>query len=161
VDLTLGEIDTAAGDTQIDERLLRGGQSSMSSRAGGPGGADTPQPAPFRAIGTAALGLTDLAVRSADQAVAATGALDLATSRLQRTGRAVNNASARLQGALRKLTNPSTTVAGDPALDGETTAFGSAIVVRGQMLANQSQAVQAQAELDVPRVRWLLDASPR
>jgi hypothetical protein len=162
VDLTLSDIDSIADGTQLDEALLRGGRSvSGGGGSGGPGAANGARPTPYRAIGTAKLGLARLAVRSADQAVAATEAVDMATSRLQRSGRTLATARTRLQDALKQLTNPSTTVAGEPALDGETSAFGSLVMLRGALLANQGQAVQAQTELEAPRVRWLLDSPPR
>jgi flagellin-like hook-associated protein FlgL len=156
VDLTLGDIDAAANGTRFDESLLRGGQTTVN-----PDGTLSSQPAPYRTIGTAKLGISGLAVRSADQAAAATEALDLATWRLQRQGRLIGAATNRLQGALQGLTNPSTTVDGTPALDGETAAFSAMVALRGQLLGSQAQAVQAQADLDVPRVRWLLDEPQR
>jgi flagellin-like hook-associated protein FlgL len=156
VDLTLAEIDTVANGTQVEERLLPGIRTAGAGTAApGPGDA---QKVPFQAIGAAKLGLTDLAVRSADQAYVATGALDLATGRLQRHGRGLSAATARLQRAFDAVTNPRTTVAGDPALTGETNALGSTIILRGQLTGNPDQAVQAQTELDASRVRWLLDA---
>jgi flagellin-like hook-associated protein FlgL len=162
VDLNLSAIDTIANDTQVDEALLRGGRSASGpDGASGAGGTAGSQSMPYRAIGTAKLGLAGLAVRSADQAVAASEALDRATSRLNRSGRALDNAAARLKDALQKLTNPSTTVAGEPALAGETSAFSSMVMLRSSLLANQGQAVQAQTDLEAPRVRWLLDAPPR
>jgi flagellin-like hook-associated protein FlgL len=162
VDLTLGDIDTIANGTLLDEALLRGGRStSVADGMSGPDGGSRPAPTPWRAIGTAKLGLAELAVRSADQAVVATEALDMATSRLHRSGRALNNATARLKADLKQLTNPTTTVAGEPALDGETSAFSTMVMLRGALLTNQGQAVQAQTELEAPRVRWLLDSPPR
>lgn len=162
VDLTLGEIETTANGTLLDEALLRGGRSSADpDGASGPDGVAGSQPTPWRALGTAKLGLAGLAVRSADQAVAATETLDMATSRLNRSGRALNTATARLQGALHKLTSPSTTMDGEPALEGETSAFSSMVMLRSSLLANQGQAVQAQTDLEAPRVSWLLDSSPR
>jgi hypothetical protein len=156
VDLTLGDIDTAANGTQFDESLLRGAQTTLN-----PDGTPAGQPTPYRAIGTAKLGISGLAVRSADQAAAGMEALDLATWRLQRQGRLIGAATARLQESLQQLTNPPTTVDGAPALDGETSAFSSMVVLRGHMLGSQGQAVRAQADLDVPRVRWLLDEPQR
>jgi hypothetical protein len=103
------------------------------------------------------LGLSDLAVRSADQALAATGSLDLAATRLQRTGKQLGSATTRVQDALKALTSPSITAAGEPALDSETAAMTSAMLLRGYLLTSAEQAIQAQTDLDVPRARWLLD----
>lgn len=153
VDLLLGEIDVASSDTEVDEDLLRGGSTVTAT----PAAPSERTLAPFRAIGTATLGLTDLGVRSADQALAATGALDLATTRLQRTGKQVAGATTRLQRTLEGLTSPAITVAGEPALRGGTAALTSAMLLRGHLLSNADQAIQAQADLDVRRARWLLD----
>jgi hypothetical protein len=101
--------------------------------------------------------LSGLAVRSADQALAATGALDRATARLQRTGKALSTTTARLEGDLHGLTSPTTTAAGEPALESETAALGSALLLRQHLLTRSEQAAQAQAALDIPRARWLLD----
>jgi flagellin len=157
IDLLLDEIDVVAADTQVDDDLVRG---SISPSARRPGAASAPL-APFRAIGTALLGLTGLGVRSADQALAAAGALDLATTRLQRTGKSLSTTTDRLQDVLNGLTNPATTAAGEPALDGETAALGSAILLRGHLLTSSDEAIQAQADLDVRRARWLLDWAGR
>jgi flagellin len=153
VDLLLGEIDVVATDTQVDQGLVRGGPLPPA----GASGPASRQLTPFRAISTGMLGLSEVAVRSADQALAATGSLDLAATRLERTGRQLSGATARLQGVLKELTSPSTTAAGEPALASETAAISSAMLLRGHLLASAEQAVQAQADLDVPRARWLLD----
>lgn len=152
VDLMLGEIDAVASDTQVDEALVRGGP--MAS-AGAPR-QSARQLTPYRAIGASMLGLSELGVRSADQALAATGVLDLASSRLERSGKLLNSTTSRLQARLNGLTSPSTTAAGEPALDGETVALSTVMLLRGRLLASSEQSVQAQADLDVPRARWLL-----
>jgi hypothetical protein len=155
VDALLDEIDLAANDIQVDDGLVHGGASSASSTGGV--ATDGPRLVPFRAISTAMLGLAGLAVRSADQALAATGALDRATARLQRTGKSLSTTTARLERDLQGLTNPSTTATGEPALEGETAALGSTLLLRRHLLTSSDQAVQVQAELDIPRARWLLD----
>src|SRR6185295_13185515 len=78
VDQALGEIDTTSEQTILDEGLLRDGGPVMRPADGDA----SRQRVPFRAISTAMLGLTGLAVRSSDQALAAEGALDIASARL-------------------------------------------------------------------------------
>jgi hypothetical protein len=155
VDLVLGEIDATSEDTRLDEGLLR--LSGPTVRASDQQPSD---PVPLRAIGTAGLGLTGLAVRSSDQAVAASGALDIASARLQRSAGLIDGALVRLQDRFAALTSPVTTATGGPALMGETAALTSSMLVRRQLLANPEQAKDAQADLDVSRVRWLMGSEP-
>jgi flagellin-like hook-associated protein FlgL len=152
VDQTLQEIDTVSGDTPVDDSMLRG---RFVADVRGEQAALTP----FRDISAAALGLDGLAVRSTDQALAASGALDLAATRLQRTGRLLASASDRLQDALIGLTSPTTTATGEPALGSASTALGSSMLLRNQLLGSPDQSVQAQSGLDAARVRRLLDTS--
>jgi flagellin-like hook-associated protein FlgL len=90
VDLVLAEIDSVADETLLDERLLRDDAPVSTG--------DTAQLLLFRAIGTVTLGIAGLAVRSSDQAIAAAGALDVATTRLERAAGMLSAAAARLQG---------------------------------------------------------------
>lgn len=156
VDQALGEIDTTSEQTTLDEGLLRDG---------GP----VPRPAdddesrqrvPFRAIGTAMLGLTGLAVRSSDQALAAEGALEIASTRLQRSAGALDSATVRLQDSLTGLTSPLTTATGGPALVGDTAAVTASILVRRQLLSNPERAADAQGGLEASRVSWLIESAP-
>jgi flagellin len=157
VDEMLGEIDTVANGTRVDEGLLGGGASSAGVSSAS--GSDGAQPGSFRAIGTAMLGLAGLAVRSSDQALAATGALDVATARLQRGGRALSSTTARLQETFQGLTGGPTIAMGDAALGEESDALASAALLRARLLASPELAVEAQtSELDARRVRRLLDA---
>ncbi len=159
IDLSLTEIDEVADDTLLDGQLLQGpaetvgtAQQSQASRS---------WPTPFRAIGASALGLSELGVRSPDQALAASGALDVATSRLQRQSEALGRATARLEAELDGLTNPGTTATGDAVLGNSTVALSSSMLLRRQLVANPDRAVQSQASLDVARVMRLLDSSAR
>ena len=86
----LAEIDSVADETLLDERLLR--DDAPVSKG------DAAQLMLFRAIGTVTLGIAGLAVRSSDQAIAAAGALDVATTRLERAAGMLSAAAARLQG---------------------------------------------------------------
>jgi flagellin-like hook-associated protein FlgL len=154
VDTMLGEIDTVADDTLVDTNVLDAGTPATAAN-----GSDAPQLTPFKAISTATLGISGLGVRSADQALAAAGALDVATSRLQRSGSSVSRAVVRLQGALDRVTNPDTTATGGPALGDETEALTASMLLRARLLGNPDQAAQSQGRLQVSRVRRLL-ASP-
>jgi flagellin len=156
VDLALGEIDTVASETLVDQRLVRGGTPSALSND-----AQESPLTPFRTIGTSLLGISELAVRSPDQALAATGALDVASSRLQRSGSTLSSATARLQDALDELLSPQTTVTGEIAIPNQTLAQSTAMTLRDQLLTYPDQAAQAQVDLDLGRVRWLLDSHPR
>jgi hypothetical protein len=151
VDLALAEIDTVSERTVIDDRLLRLGALDETGES---------QPAPFRAIGTSTLGISGLAVRSSDQALAATGALDVAIARLDRSAGTLGSATARLQDEWQRLTSPTTTVTGDAALRNETAALSSVMLLRAQLVAYPHEAVEAQASLDVTRVKPLLDQPP-
>jgi hypothetical protein len=156
IDLALSEIDIVADDTLIDEALLQDRLAPPGAdRAGGA------RPTPFRAIGTAALGLSDVAVRSSEQALAASGALDVANTRLQRRSESLSRMVARLEEELDGLTNPGTTATGDVALGNGTVALSSSMLLRRQLVVNADGAVRAQAGLDVARVMRLLDSSPR
>ena len=152
VDLVLTEIDTVADETMIDDGLL------LKGTVGGAGGTRL---APFRAIGTSMLGIGGLAVRSSDQALAAAGALDVATARLERSAGSLSNATTRFQDELRGLTGPTTTATGQPALGTTTAALNATMLLRSQRAAHPQEAVQTQAGLDVTRVRWLLDPPAR
>ncbi|MGE3268433.1 MAG: hypothetical protein AB7P40_06780 [Chloroflexota bacterium] len=153
IDQALGEIDAVASGTLVDERELRGAVRPVSQ------GDDAPQLVPFRAIGTSALGLTDLAVRSSDQAIAAAGAIDLATSRVRRSSDAVNRATVRLENDLAGLTGPPVTASGELSLGNSTAAFRSTILLRSDLIASPGEAMRAQADLEVSRVVRLLDTS--
>lgn len=156
VDEALGAIDTTAEQTTLDDGLLRDGGPILRP-ADGDG---SQQRVPFRAISTAMLGLSGLAVRSSDQALAAEGALDIATARLQRSASTLDSATVRLQDSLTGLTSPVTTAAGGPALVGETAAQTASILTRRQLLSNPGQAATAQGGLETSRVRWLIESSP-
>jgi hypothetical protein len=145
----LSKIDTIADGTTFDDRLLHDSRGSAGARR-----------VPYRAIGAASLGIAGLAVRSSDQALATAGALDVATARLDRSAGTLSSAVARLQDELRALTSPATSVDGQEAPGSTVVAFSSAILLRTQLERDPFQAVQAQADLDVSRVRWLLDAPP-
>jgi flagellin len=152
VDLVLTEIDTVADETMVDDGLLHEGASGGSGRT---------QLTPFRAIGTSTLGIAGLAVRSSDQALAAAGALDVATARLERSAGTLSSATSRLQDELHGLTSPMTTATGQTALGSTTAALSSTMMLRAQLAAHSQEAAQAQAGLEPSRVRWLLDSSPR
>jgi hypothetical protein len=159
VNQTLDEIDALAEETLLDPDLLRSGVRTVSSGVpvGQPGANGGPKP--FRQIGTAALGLSELAVRSSDQALAASGSLDLATTRLERVTSSLQRAAARFEGDLAALTSPPVTSTGELALGNTTAAFGSTIALRSDLLANPGDAMRAQASLEVARVFRLLDSS--
>jgi flagellin-like hook-associated protein FlgL len=164
VDQTLAEIDAIANETVLDQDLLRPGlrtafSSAQARTTTATGQAGTGGPQPFRQLGTAALGLTEFAVRSSDQALAAAGALDLATSRLERTASSLRRATDRFEGDLAGLTSPPVTATGELALGNTTAAFGSTIALRTDLLANPGDAMRAQSDLDVSRVFRLLDSS--
>lgn len=152
VDLVLTEIDTVADETLVDDGLLHDGALS---------GSGEPQATPFRAIGTSTLGIAGLAVRSSDQAFAATGALDVATARLERSAGTLHSTTARLQDELRGITNPQTTATGQAALGSTTAALNSTMLLRSHLAANPQEATQVQAGLEPSRVRRLLDSSAR
>ena len=96
---------------------------------------------------------------STDQALAASGAVELATSRLQRTAGTLSRATSRLEAELVGLTSPPMTVTGEVALGNTTAAFGSAILLRSDLLAHPGDAMRAQSGLEVSRVIRLLDSS--
>jgi flagellin-like hook-associated protein FlgL len=158
VDLALSEIDTVADETMVDDSLLHKGGSAAS---GSPADSGGERLAPFRAIGTGALGIAGLAVRSSDQAIAAAGALEVATARLERSAGALGRATARLHDALNGLIAPTTTATGERAIDSSTAAISTTMLLRAQLMGSPQEAIQAQAVLDVSRVRWLLDSSAR
>lgn len=153
VDLVLTDIDTVADETLVDGGLLHAEVASV--------GAGGTRPTPFGAIGTSMLGLAGLAVRSSDQALAATGALDVATTRLERSAGTLSRATARLQDVLLGLTSPMTTAICQTALGSMTAALSSTIMRRAHLASNPQEAAQAQAELDIARVKRLLDSSSR
>lgn len=161
VDQTLAEIDALAEETLLDPDLLRTGVRTVSAakQAGQTGMSGGPRP--FRQIGTAALGLSEFAVRSSDQALAAAGSLDLATSRLERVTSSLQRAAARFEGDLDGLTSPPVTSTGELALGNTTAAFGSTISLRSDLLANPAEAMRAQSGLEVSRVFRLLDSSSK
>jgi hypothetical protein len=154
VDQMLGEIDGLAEGTVLERDLLRIGVRTPSPRRDS-------SPTPFRQIGTVALGLTDLAVRSSDQALAAAGALDLASARLERTSSTVRRAIARSEHDLAGLTSPPVTATGELALGNTMAAFGGTIQLRSELLANPGEAMRAQSDIEVSRVFRLLDSSER
>jgi flagellin len=156
VDLMLSEIDTVADETLVDESLLHAGAST-----GAQNGPDGPKLTPFRALSTGTLGIGGLAVRSSDQALAASGALEVATVRLERSAGTLGTATSRLQDTLDGLTNPTTTANGEPAIGGSTAALGLTLMLRAQLTGNPHEATQVQAGLDASRVKWLLDSTPR
>jgi hypothetical protein len=153
VDLVLTDIDTVADETLVDGGLLHAEVASV--------GAGGTRPTPFGAIGTSMLGLAGLAVRSSDQALAATGALDVATTRLERSAGTLSRATARLQDVLLGLTSPMTTAICQTALGSMTAALSPTIMRRAHLASNPQEAAQAQAELDIARVKRLLDSSSR
>ena len=156
VDLALSEIDTVADETVVDDNLLLKGASAGASGASG-----GERLAPFRALGTGTLGIAGLAVRSSDQALAAAGALEVATARLERSAGTLGSATVRLQDALNGLIGPTTTATGETAIGNGTAALSATMQLRAQLLGSPHEAAQAQAGLDVSRVTWLLDTSPR
>ena len=158
LDQTLADIDALAEGTLVRPDLLR--LSVRTDVRSGQQGTDE-TPVPFKLIGSAALGLSDIAVRSSDQAIAAAGALDLAKSRLERTAGSLRRATARFEDDLAGLTSPPVTSTGELALGNTTAAFGSTISLRSDLLANPGDATRVQSGLDVSRVFRLLDSSPR
>ena len=146
LDRALTEIDHVARTTLVDDRLLRGG----AARAAGDTGKR--QLASFRAIGTTALGIAGLAVRSSDQALAASGALDVAAARLERSAGTLSRATARLRDQLRALTSPATTATGQAALGTSTAAPRMATTVNARFPASPQEAAQTQDGLDAARV---------
>lgn len=151
-DQVLQTIDDLAAATLVDDRLPRG--RFVPDAAG-----DGPPPEPFSAIGTAALGLDGLALRSPDQALAASSALDLANARLQHQARLLAGATDRLNDALIGLTSPTTTATGEPALGSPSTLLGASMLLRNRLIGNPDASIQAQAGLDPTRVGRLLDSS--
>jgi hypothetical protein len=153
VDQTLTEIDAVAERTLVDDRLLHPGTTARATS-----GAEEREPTPFRAISTATLGISGLGVRSADQAFAASGALDVATARLERGAGILSGATTRLQEMLDGLTRPTTIAAGDLAIGSSAAALNATVVINAQILSSPHDAIEAQGMIDVDRVRWLLDA---
>jgi hypothetical protein len=156
VDRTLAEIDSVAERTLVDDRLLY-----PSTTAGATGETEHREPSPFRALGPATLGIAGLAVRSADQAFAASGALDVAAARLERTASTLSATAARLQGMLDGLTRPTTTATGDPAIGSSAAALNATVAINAQILGSPQEAIEAQGVPDVDRVKWLLDSPSR
>lgn len=150
VDVMLTEIDTIADSTPVDEGRLRTGTST--------GASNEARLTPFRALSTGALGIVGLAVRSSDQALAAAGALDVASARLERSVGALGSATARLQDTMDGLVNPATTGASETPITSLRAALSATTVLRSQLLAHPQEAARAQASLDGSRVRWLLDS---
>ena len=74
--------------------------------------------APFHAVGTGALGIAGLAVRSSDQALAAAGALEVATRRLGRSTGTLGSAAGRSRDALNGLIAPATMATGERRRNG-------------------------------------------
>lgn len=153
VDLMLTEIDTIAEGTTLDENLLHRGSTI--------GASEGTSRTPFRALSTGTLGLAGLAVRSSDQALAASGALELAGRRLDRTAGTLSNATARLQDTLDGVIRPEKTATGETAIGSGTAALSATMLLRAQLASHPWEAAQAQGGLDVGRTRWLLDSSPR
>lgn len=152
VDEALTEIDAVMDRTLVDEALLHKGGSAT---AGGE------RLAPFRALGTGALGIAGLAVRSSDQALAAAGALDVATARLERSAGTLGSATARLQEVLDGLVSPTMTATGERAVDSRTAALSASLALQVRLAESPQDAIRAQDGRDVSRVGWLLDSSPR
>jgi hypothetical protein len=100
-----------------------------------------------------------LAVRSSDQALAAAGALEVANSRLERSAGTLGSATTRLQDTLNGLINPLTTATGDRAIDSSTAAISATMLLLAQLGGSPREAPQAQAGLDVSRVKWLLEST--
>jgi hypothetical protein len=156
VDRALAEIDSVAERTLVDDRLL---YPSTTARA--TGGTEDRGPSPCRALGTATLGIAGLAVRSADQAFAASGALDVAAARLEHTARTLSATAARLQGLLDGFTRPTTTATGDPAIGSSAAALSATVAINAQILDRPQEAIEAQCVPDVDRVKRLLDSPSR
>jgi hypothetical protein len=153
VDRALAEIDAVAERTLLDDRLLYRGTTAL--------GTEEREPPPFRVLGTATLGIAGLAVRSTDQAFAASGALDVAAARLERTASTLTGAATRLQGMLNGLTRPTTTATGDLAIGSSAGALNATVAINAQILSSPQEAIEAQGLPDVDRVKWLLDPPSR
>ena len=142
VDQALTEIDAVADETLVDEALLHKGGSAT---AGGE------RLARFRALGMGTLGIAGLAVRSSDQALAAAGALDVATARLERSAGTLGSATTRLQAILDGLTSPAMTVTGERAIGGGTAALAATLVLQARLTERPQEAIRAQAGLTLAR----------
>jgi flagellin-like hook-associated protein FlgL len=161
LDQALAEIDTLANGTLVDPNQVRSSVRTVRSTSQQGQSAAGATLTPFRQIGTAALGLDDIAVRSVDQAIAAAGALDLASERLERVSDSLKRATARLEDELAGVTSPPVTATGELALGNTTAAFGSTIGLRSDLLANPVGATRAQSSLAVARVFRLLDSASK
>lgn len=150
VDLSLREIDHTAEETLLNSTLLNG-------RAPGSLPDAVPlTPVPFRAIGTGALGLHGLAVRSADQALAASGVLDVAARRLERLSATVTSATARYSEAFSSVMDPAASVTGKQAIPNPTAALNAVLGLRARLVSSPHAAASAQGDLQPVRVARLL-----
>jgi flagellin-like hook-associated protein FlgL len=145
VDRLQAEIDAVAERTPIGDRLLY-----PSTTAWATSGTDERELSPFRALSTATLGIAGLAVRSTDQAFAASGALDVAAARLERTVATLNGATTRLQGMLDTLTGPTTMATGDLAIGSKAAALNATVTINARILSSPQEAIVAQGMLDSP-----------
>jgi hypothetical protein len=147
VDRTLGEIDTLASTTSLDAQAL--GLPGAPATARGSAG--------FPAIGMSALGITDLGVRSPDEAFGTMRLLDRALTRLGATRISLDGATARFERQLTDLTHPPRTASGDAALAGSTAALTSAVRTSEQLRTRSGEAQSAQTVPSAARVRSLLE----
>ena len=143
VDRTLGEIDTLASTTSLDAQAL--GLPGAPATARGSAG--------FPAIGMSALGITDLDVRSPDEAFGTMRLLDRALTRLGATRISLDGATARFERQLTDLTHPPRTASGDAALAGSTAALTSAVRTSEQLRTRSGEAQSVQTVPSAARVR--------
>ena len=151
VDQTLGEIDSLAASTPLNARSmgLTSVATSWSTSARGPAG--------FPAIGSAALGITELDVRSPDESLGTMRLLDRALTRLGATAISLDGATARFERQLAQITCPSRTASGDPSLANSTAALTSAVRTAEQLRARPDDARSAQGLPPSGQIRSLLE----
>jgi flagellin-like hook-associated protein FlgL len=151
LDSTLGDIDDLARSTPLD------GKSTGLAIAMPVGSTDSSRSsASFPAIGTAALGIADLGVRSPDEAFGTMRLLDRALARLGATAASLDGATARFEHELSQLTSPARTANGGAALTSTPAAMSAAMRTSDQLRSRPQNATVAQAAPSVAQSRSLL-----
>jgi hypothetical protein len=160
VDLSLADIDSLASSTPLDARATSlptvAPATVLPTAALASGPADARPAASFTAIGTSALGIADLGVRSPDEAFGTMRLLDRALTRLDATAASVAGAMARLAYELDQLTSPAQTASGEPALASPTAALTSAVLTNQQLRSHPEDAAAAQSAPSVSQSHSLL-----
>ncbi|MCC6178162.1 MAG: hypothetical protein IT305_22900 [Chloroflexi bacterium] len=147
VDRALADLDETADTTSFDVRLLANGAPAD--------GVELPSAHPFSEVGSADLGLTDLSVRTPDEAFAATHALDLAFLRVHDLASSLDTRAGQFDGALAEALSRSALAAGSAI--GSAEAAREAVALARQALTTRGeQAPLTHGRLDPARVQRLL-----